>query len=46
MNERMLIPCEQCDQMDDFLKFLATNLRTKVAQIFGDPFGFFEKHIF
>ena len=29
-------------KLDDFKKFLPTNFHTKVAQIFGDIFGYFE----
>ena len=41
--------CERVKERDivtrlgDFLKFLVTNFLTKVAQIFGDYLGYFEK---
>ena len=31
-------------RMGDFLKLLPTNYNTKLAQIFGKPFGLVEKH--
>ena len=36
----------QCDQIGLFLKDLAKNFLTKVAQIFGNFWGYFEKHHF
>ena len=36
----------QCDQIGQFWKFLATNFITKVGKMFGDFFGYIEKHHF
>ena len=38
--------CDQCDQIERFLKFLVANYLQKVAQMYGDFLSFSEKHPF
>ena len=43
----MTLPAQkQCDQIGRILEFLATNFVTKVALMFGDFLGSYEKHCF
>ena len=40
---RWRLQASSVTRLGDFLKFLVTNFLTKVAQIFGDYLGYFEK---